>query len=169
MGEYEIALLPFDDLSPAGCGALGVALQDVIIALESWNVRVAPLGRLRTAQKQLFRVASRGSYGDTEAELVQTAKAAALANDFYLISSALRKDRDDPIAKELVVALGGALDGANKDKSAYEIQAQYWAATLFAQSGLKPAVLSTTTRRKPDFVAFVGTLELGMTVVLSFA
>src|ERR1044072_3106883 len=160
MREYELAVLPYNDFSPQACSALAVALQDVIAALERWNVRINPDGRLRVAQRHLIKVANSGSYGETEEELIQTAKAAALAKDFYEISNALNKDREDPIAEELAVAIRGTLDGKSKNKSPYAIQSQYWVGMLFAHSGLKPAVLSGTTGAKPDFVVSLGTLDI---------
>src|SRR5436309_2534552 len=151
MREYELAVLPHNNFSPQACRALAVALEDVIIALERWNVRINSDGRLHVAQRHLIKVADAGCYGKTEEELIQTAKAAALAKDFYEISNALNKDRDDPIAKELAIALEGTLDGGSKNKSPYAIQSQYWMGMLFAHSGLKPTVLSKTTGITPDF------------------
>lgn len=121
-------------------------MQDAITALERWNLSISSDGRLRIAQQHLIKVADSGSYGETEEELIQTAKAAFLAKDFYKISTALNKERDNPIAEELMRALEGTLDGKTEKNDPYAIQSQYWAGRLFAQSGLRPAVPSTLTR-----------------------
>jgi len=160
MKEYALAVLPFNDFSPEACRALVVALQDSITVFENWNIRISPDSRLRVAQRHLAKVAEAGSYGETDKELIKTAKAASLAKDYYEISNALRKDRDDPIAEELALAIRGTLDGKSKNKSPYAIHSQYWLGMLFAHGGLKPAVLSKSTGAKPDFVVSVGTLDL---------
>ena len=162
MGEYKTEILPFTHLTPEACSALAAALRDAIAVFESWNLPVR-LGRLRHAERHLRQVAEQGSFGTTHAELIQTAKAAFLASDFYLISTALNKERDDPIAKELAVALRGNLDGNSKNASPYEIQAQYWVGMLLAQSGLRPAV-PLIEGRKPDFVISVGSMSCGVEV-----
>lgn len=162
MGEYKTAILPFTHLTPAACSALAAALRDAIATFESWNLSVI-FGRLHAAEQHLRRVAEQDSYGSSEAELIQTAKAVALASDFYMISMALRSERDDPIAEELAVALRGNLGGNSKNTSPYEIQAQYWTGMLLAQSGLRPAVPPIAGRR-PDFVISVGTLSCGVEV-----
>ena len=160
MKEYALAVLPFNDFSPEACKALAVAIEDVITVLENWNIRVNADSRLRVAQRHLAKVADAGSYGKTEKELIQIAKAASLAKDFYEISNALRKDRDDPIAEELKLAIRGTLDGKSQNKSPYAFLSQYWVGMLFAHGGLKPAVLAQSAGAKPDFVVAVGTLDL---------
>jgi len=160
MKEYALAVLPYNDFSPQACSALAVAIQDSITVFENWNIRISPDSRLRIAQRHLAKMADIGSYGETEKELIKTAKAASLAKDFYEISNTLRKDRDDPIAEELAVAIRGTLDGKSKNKSPYAIHSQYWIGMLFAHGGLRPAVLSKSNGTKPDFVVSVGTLDL---------
>lgn len=162
MGEYKTAILPFIHLTPEACSALAAALRDAIAVLESWNLRVG-FSRLRAAEQHLRQVAKQGSFGESDAQLIQTAKAAAIASDFYLISTALNKDRDDPIAEELEVAIKGNLEGSNKNASPYEIQAQYWVGMLLAQSKLRPKVPPVNGRR-PDFVISLGTLDCGVEV-----
>lgn len=163
-GEYRTAILPYTHLSPKACTALAAALRDVIGLLESWGIRVPTSGRLRAAEKHLRRVAQAGSYGSNEAELIRTAKAIHLAIDFYLISTSLNKDRDDPIATDLVKALRGTLDGTIKNLSPYDIQSQFWTGTLLAQSGLRPAFISPSNEPTPDFIVSVYTLDFAVEV-----
>ena len=163
-GEYRTAILPFTHLTPKACTALAAALRDVIGLLESWGIRVSSSGRLRAAEKHLRRVAEAGSYGNSEAELIRTAKAIHLAIDFYLISTSLHKDRDDPIANDLLRALGGTLDGSIKNLSSYDIQSQFWSGTLLAQSGLRPAFIPPSTKPTPDFIVSVWTLDFAVEV-----
>lgn len=163
-GEYRTAILPFKELEPKACTALAAALRDVIGLLESWGIAISSPVRLRAAEKHLRKVADANSYGETEQELIRTAKAIDLAIDFYLISTSLNKKRDDPIAKDLVIALGGTLDGNIKDMSSYDMQAQFWAGTLFAQSGLRVKFIPKTNKRTPDFLVSVRTLDFAIEV-----
>ena len=163
-GEYRTAILPYAHLSPRACTALAAALRDVIGLLESWDIRVPASGRLCVAEQHLRRVAQAGSYGISEAELIRTAKAIHLAIDFYLISTSLNKDRDDPIATDIVRALRGTLDGNIKNLSPYDIQSQFWAGTLLAQSRLHPAFIPPSKEPTPDFVVSVWTLDFAVEV-----
>jgi hypothetical protein len=163
-GEYRTAILPFKKLEPRACTALAAALRDVIGLLESWGIPVSSPVRLRAAEKHPRKVAEANSYGETEEELIRTAKAIDLAIDFYLISTSLNKDRDDPIANDLVRALGGTLDGNIKNLSSYDMQAQFWAGTLLAQSGLRPAFIAQGNKPTPDYLVSVWSLDFAVEV-----
>lgn len=163
-GEYRTAILLYPLLSPKACIALAAALRDVIGLLGSWGIPIPPSGRLRAAEKHLRLVAQADFYGSSEAELTRTAKAIHLAIDFYLISTSLNKDRDDPIAADLVRALPGTIDGDIRNLSPYDIQSQFWAGTLLAQSGLRPAFIPPSNEPTPDFVVSVWSLDFAVEV-----
>jgi hypothetical protein len=118
---------------------------------------------LQRAVRHLRTIAERGTLGDDPADLMRTARAAALAVDFYHIATTLRQTRDDPIATELGLALGGTLEGDSQDTSAHEHQSQYWVGVLLAQSGLRPAV-PTDAGTRPDFVVQLNDLGCGVEV-----
>ncbi|HEX8691085.1 MAG TPA: hypothetical protein VF746_01485 [Longimicrobium sp.] len=163
MGRYEIALLPFAQLSPQACEALAVALEEAQEVLISWNLRQTENGRIARAIRQLHTVAMNGSFGSTKAQLYETARAIFLANDLYVITRTLPSERDDPIAQELAAILGGSLTEDTHDRRAYEMQSQFWFGTLLAQSELHPTLLAGVGRR-PDFIVTVDNVRLAVEV-----
>ena len=64
------------------------------------------LGRLHAAVSQLREVAERGSLGTDPGRSPKSTLAAALASDFHLIADTLSHDRQEPIADDIMVALG---------------------------------------------------------------
>ncbi len=164
MENYHRAVIPYHRLSPEACSALAVAIDDAIKLFDRWGIPILGASRLPLAARHLRQVAESGTYGATPPELEITAKAIMLAIDFYCIASSLEQDREDVIANELAVALKGDLERRSRDRSAYEMQSQFWVGALLAQSGLHPAMPVILNRRRPDFVIRVDTLDCGVEV-----
>ncbi len=163
MPNFPRVLRPQQRFDATLAGELANVLAAAIEVLQNWDLRVAATGRLRRAEAHLRAVALRGEIGNEPSNLIRTARAARLAVDFYHIATALNDVRDDSIARELVVALGGTLEADSKDTSAYEIQSQYWVGVVLAQSGLRPTVPSGSGQL-PDFAVTVNDLSLGVEV-----
>jgi hypothetical protein len=163
MRNFPRIIRPSTDFTPFLAGELAAVLAESILVLQDWRLPVRTEGRLRAAEKQLRAVAARASLGDDPVDLARTARSAAIAADFYQIAISLSDTREDPIAKELSVALGGNLAADSKDTSAYEIQSQFWVGVLLAQSGLRPA-MPIGSGRLPDFVVKLNALSCGVEV-----
>jgi hypothetical protein len=163
MPDFPRVLRPDTPFSPFVAGELAAVLSEAIAVLRNWRLSVRAEGRLLRAEAQLRKVAVQGIAEDNPSELVSTARAAALAVDFYHIATALTDTREDPIARELAVALGGTLETESSDTSAYEIQSQFWVGMLLAQSGLRPA-MPTGSGRLPDFLVTLNDLSCGVEV-----
>jgi hypothetical protein len=164
VGRYPLAIIPHRELTPAGCAALAVAIEDAIEVLELWHIRVRPDGRLRQAARHLTRVATAGSYGADAAELARTAAAIRLANDIYVITRTLPADRQAVIAEEFAPILGGTLDGDSSDRRAYEAQTQFWIGALLAFSELHPHIPGVTVTKRPDYEIRVDDVWLAVEV-----
>jgi hypothetical protein len=164
IGRYPIAVLPFPALSPSACEALVAAIDDALEAFSRWNLPTGPNTKLQKARVLLSKVAEKQTYGTTGAELLDTAQAIRLANDFYVISRMLPESRENVIAEELREALLGALnENPSKHKKEFDIQSQLWIGTVLAHSGLHPA-MPNSRNTKPDFVISLGTLMCGLEV-----
>jgi hypothetical protein len=163
MRNFPRVLRPSTGFTPYVAGDLAAVLSSAIDVLQDWHLPVRTEGRLRRAEEHLRTVAARGAIGNDPTDLIRTATSAALAVDFYHIATTLNETRDEPIAQELAVALGGTMEGDSKDTSAYEIQSQYWVGVLLAQSALRPAI-PVSSGRKPDFIVTVNDLSCGVEV-----
>jgi hypothetical protein len=164
MGKYPIAVIPFSCLSPSACAALAAAVDDAIEAFSKWQIPTGVNSKLLKARKCLLKVAEQDSYGTTQTDLIETAKAILLANDFYVISRTLTESRADPIAKELEIALRGPLSEIEtENRNAFDILSQFWFGTVLAFSGLHPAV-PDSKKTKPDFLVYEGTLVFGVEI-----
>ena len=148
-------------LTPFLAGELASALSLAIERFQLQGLTVRDIGRLHAAVAQLRKVEVRNSLGTDPADLKATALASALASDFHLIADTLQDYRQDPITKDIKVALGGTLSGDDPDSEPYEYQSQYWVGVLLTQAGLKPGVLDWETRR-PDFVVRVHDMPCGV-------
>jgi hypothetical protein len=158
-------IYPIVHLSPEACAVIARALAKAIASFEQWAIPIPETGRLIEAQKWLEEIARRGYYGESDEELLRTGRAVALAVDFYHISITLGDSRDDSLAKEIALSLGGTLEGKTKDATPYEFQSQFWVGTLLAQSGLHPKVLGGKREgKKPDFLIEAATLECAVEV-----
>lgn len=164
IGRYPIAVLSFPALSPSACRALVAAIDDALEAFSKWNLPTGPNTKLQKARALLSKVAEKQTYGTTGVELLDTAQAIRLANDFYVISRMLPEGRENVIAEELREALLGALnENPSKHKKEFDIQSQLWIGTVLAHSGLHPA-MPDSRNTKPDFVISLGTLMCGLEV-----
>lgn len=80
-------------------------LERVIRQLESWQVRVADLGRLQSAVKTLRKAAEAGTYPVEENALRRIAEAIRIAQDFGQIVDAIGDSISNRLARELQLAL----------------------------------------------------------------
>jgi hypothetical protein len=158
-------IYPIERLSPDACAVIARALAKAIATFAQWDIPIPDTGRLIKAQRWLEKVAERGHYGESDEELLRTGRAVALAVDFYHISTTLGDERDDYLAKEIALSLGGTLEGKTKDSTPYDFQSQFWVGTLLAQSGLRPKVLGGKREGvRPDFLIEAATLECAVEV-----
>lgn len=163
VSKYALALLPFAELSPAACKAIAIALEEARDILIGWNLVPSQGSRIDAALRRLHRVAAEESFGTTTEELHDTARAIFLANDLYTISRTLPEVRQESMAQELKAILGGLLGEDSKDRTAYEMQSQFWVGALLAYSRLHPALLEGTGSR-PDFVITIENVRLAVEV-----
>ena len=152
--RYPLAILGHSQLTPAACGALAVAIEDSIGRVEAWGLNVRSQVRLRRAIAQLKRAAARDSYGATPDERRRTAQAIYLANDIYVITRALPRERDPSLIEEFRRILAGTLETDTGDRRAYQTQSQFWFGALLAHSNLHPALL-TYEGTRPDYLVTV--------------
>jgi hypothetical protein len=108
-------IYPVERLSPDACAVIARALAKAIAVFEQWAIPVPDTGRLLEARRWLEDVAKRGHYGESDEELLRTGRAVTLAVDFYHISTTLGDERDDSLAKEIALSLGGTLEGKTRD------------------------------------------------------
>lgn len=163
-GKYPILILPFPALSPLACRALVAAIDDALEIFFRWDLPTGPNTKLQKARALLVEVAEKQTYGKTSAELIKTAQAIRLANDFYAISRMLPEQRENVIAEELREALLGAFtETPSKHKKEFNIQSQLWIGTVLAHSGLHPG-MPDSRKTKPDFIVRLGTLVCGVEV-----
>lgn len=162
-GRYALAVLPYSTLSPAACGAIGVALEEAIEQLVDLEVISPVIGRAREAVRQLQQVAESGSYGATEEELHLTARAVFLANDLYTITRALPQQANPLLRGELAQIARGALDEDSTEQRGYAVQTQFWAGTLLAHARLNPGIPAAAGTR-PDFIVTLEGVRIGVEV-----
>jgi hypothetical protein len=162
MSTFPRLVRPGLHLTPYLCGQLADVLDLAINRFQGWGLRVRDIGRLHLAGRLLRKVAERGYLGVEPEELEQVAWSAALASDFHLIADTVSDRREEPIAKDIKVALGGTLKADNPDSAPYEYQSQYWVGVLLAQSQLRPAVHPLPGQ--PDYIVRIHDLDCGVEV-----
>ncbi len=161
--RYELAV-PRDRQFHAGSAAVLIErLKESIAKLEQWQVRVADLGRLRTALRVLQAVVDAGRYSTRKHDLQDIAEAVVLASDFYKITQALGNEQSERIAKELQRMLAGTLTAQEKQRTPYQFQAQFFVGAILCRGGISPGV-PDDTRKNPDFLLPNGTLLHGIEV-----
>lgn len=162
MPNFPRLVRPGLHLTPFGCGQLAFVLDLAIDRFQGWGLRVRDIGRLHVAGRLLREVADRGYLGVDPEELQRLAWAAALASDFHLIADTVSDRREEPIATDVKIALGGTLKADNPNSSPYERQSQYWVGVLLAQSRLRPGIHPLPGQ--PDYVVRIHDLDCGVEV-----
>lgn len=145
--------LPRDPLrlTPEVCGFLANTLEESVENLESWDVRVADVNRLREAVGRLRATENDGSFpSDTDA-LRAIGFALRTAHDFRYITSCLPPDRIEVVAKELQQAVSGTLEQSNPDRTGYQFQTQFWIGAVVSFSGHEAVIPSPASRARADF------------------
>jgi hypothetical protein len=163
-GKYPISLIRHTTFTPAACAALADAIDDALDVFNEWELPTGMNTRLAKAKNHLLGVADGDSYGKTPEELLLTANAIRLANDFYLISRTLKTDRAEPIAKELESALHGPFIAVESKRiPAVDFQSQFWIGVVLAYAGLHPK-MPVKDGRTPDFIISPTSLECGVEI-----
>jgi hypothetical protein len=80
------------------------------------------------------------------------------------IVSLLGADRQDQMANELRLAVGGVLGDIVLSGKALDVQSQYWFGAWLAHAGLRPNIPETKDRIMPDYLLSVDTLDVAVEV-----
>ena len=138
-------------------------IDSVVARLEDWDIRVAPLGRLKEARRQLNITHKKGAYDRDKTELAKTAEAVRIAKDFSQIIQVIEDESTRGVAAELQHVLKGTLRGRDRDRKPYQFQSQFLFGADLLRAGLNPEVPSGTGKG-PDFVVCPGTQRFAVEV-----
>lgn len=144
------------ELTPTRMGDIADQLEDSILKLRSWGIRVIDAGRLRSAVRTLRKYHSVGSFPKNRGQLIAIAQAAREAQEFIEISDVLPDEELKPLADNIQQAVKGTPGTARTQAAQY--QSELWVGAMLASSGLSTAVVTAAKGRRPDFVVLIGTM-----------
>lgn len=144
-------------LTPSICGLMAQHLGYAVESFERWGIRIVDVNRLREAQRLLQEVCDDGAFPSDPSRLGRVAHALQDAHDFRYITSCMPRERLEPIARDLQLAVGGDLRRDATNRVAYQYQSQFLVGALIAFAGSEPIIQKNQARRTPDYWILNGT------------
>lgn len=153
---------------PAGQLCLEAAddLSAAIEILAQWGVRIPRRSRLRTAERDLRRLASKGSLPAHLGRRRRAVSALFVAMDYAAIAAALPDHADAELRKQLTSSVQGPLTTYGGSESELQLQSQHWVGAFLRAAGTTPMIPKATSRpgKRPDFLVPNGVSTYGIEV-----